>query len=72
MKIYLDNELSDFRKVVCIKSSYSEIIYDDIDVIIDALKAYGYTDEAIQEGFLKKCLDWELINRESEDDDANI
>ena len=61
MKIYIDNELKDFRKVISIHSTYNETIFDDLDCMIDALKALGYTEEAIEIAFLNKCHSWDLI-----------
>ena len=68
MKIYIDNELHDFRKIVSVRSSISENIYDDLDIIVDALKAIGYTESSIKLGFLKKCIEWKLIDELEEGD----
>ena len=62
MKIYLDNEIEEYRKKVFLVSSYNKDIYDDINSIIDALKAYGYTEDSIKEAFIDKCLSWKLID----------
>ena len=66
MKIYIDNELKDFRKVVSIHSIYNETIFDDIDCMIDALKALGYSEESIEIAFLEKCYRWDLIEPKDE------
>lgn len=69
MKIYIDNESEDFRKIVSIKSNYNMDIGDDLDTIIDALKAYGYDLEMIQAGFIDKCIHWEFINTKYSDEE---
>lgn len=69
MKIYLNNENKEFHKIVCIKSSYNIDIEDDLNTIIEALLAYGYTLETIQDGFIDKCLNWDLINKYKSDEE---
>jgi len=61
MKIYLDNEIEEYRKKVFLTSSYNESVYDDVDSIIDALKAYGHTEANIRRAFVEKCVEWGLI-----------
>jgi len=68
MKIYIDNELSDFRKIVSVQSSTSEDIHDDLQLIIDALKALGYIEVSIRLGFLTKCIEWGLVDAIDEGD----
>jgi len=63
MKIYIDNECNQFRKIISVKTSYNEDIFDDIETVIDALKALGYSEETIQEGFIQKCVDWDIIGK---------
>ena len=70
MKIYMDNELEDFRKIVCIKSSRNLDILDDMSTIIDALHAYGYTHEVIEFGLLQKCLELGLISEHETDEET--
>ena len=72
MKVYLDNESKDFHKIVIVKNSYGNDIFFDLDTIIDALKAYGYSEDIIKRGFIEKCLYWQLIQTiEGEEDDSS-
>ena len=61
MKIYLDNGSEEFRKIVKIECEYSASIIEDVDVVIDALKAYGYDEDSIKTAFTEKCVEWGLI-----------
>jgi hypothetical protein len=71
MKIYLDNEIEEYRKKVFLTSNYNEDVYDDVDSVIDALKAYGHTESNIRRAFVEKCIGWGLIevNPYNEEDD---
>lgn len=61
MKILIDNELKDFRKIVMVKSSFNFDLDDDLNTIIDALKACSYTEENIHQAFLDKIIEWDII-----------
>lgn len=72
MKIFLDNEAPDFRKIVTIVSSYNKNIHDDLNTVVDALKAYGYDESNIRDAFIAKSVQWgdvTLIKSEGHDFD---
>lgn len=52
MKILLDNEQQEFHRMVSIQDD-AEQIDDVLDVIIDGLKAYGFSEEIIYDAILK-------------------
>lgn len=70
MKIYIDNENPDFRKIACIQSE-NDGDMDDIETVIDALKAVGYEEDFVKQMFLQKCVDWKFIekNKQFEEDE---
>ena len=61
MKIYIDNEIENFRKIVMIQNSENMGLEDDLNTIIDALKACSYTEDCIKDAFLNKLMEWELV-----------
>jgi len=61
MKIYLDNELDINRKIVFLKGNDSYGITESVDLMLDALKAYGYSDDTIHLAILNKCIAWGYI-----------
>jgi hypothetical protein len=61
MKIYLDNENKDDRKIVCVKENIIDSAYDVVDLMTNALRAYGYTEQQIGIALVSKCEEWGLI-----------
>lgn len=56
MKILIDNESEAFRRLVTIQQD-AECICEVIDLIIDGLKAYGFSESAIYNEIIEKGLD---------------
>ena len=47
MKILIDNQRPEYHKIINIESPSNANIYDDVDTILNALRACGYDDESI-------------------------
>ena len=60
MKIYIDNQNENFRKIVSVNSA-DEGLADNIDTILDSLIVSGVPLSYIQLYFLNKCKEWGLI-----------
>ena len=61
MKIYIDNELLNKRRVTYVQSNCCTDINCTLDTVINALRGLGYEDFEIQEGFLEQCHQWGYI-----------
>lgn len=71
MKICIDNELEEYRKVVSIVEPEKEKITDYFSVFIDSLRVLGFNQEQIELGLLYKCYEYNLIDKidETEEDE---
>lgn len=68
MKIFIDNEDEAHQRIVSIKDSKVETIYEYIDVMIDALQGSGFHEEAIKLALLDKCCEYGLIKENPNED----
>lgn len=62
MKISIDNQNPYAHKMVTIQDSNADGIIEYLNVVCDSLKALGVSEGVIQNGFLLKCEQWELID----------
>ena len=57
MKLYMDNELKDGRKVVSMQ--YNNLThYELFEVMLDALRVYGICDEELKDCMIATLLRW--------------
>lgn len=68
MKIFLDNELESYRRLVSIIDRSAENIYDVLDILLNALQAYGFSEDLIKEAMLHRCYEWGLIEPIKDED----